>query len=44
MTSRRYKDNKAQDGGSRIKVESKVDMKKRIGRSPDVADSAFVLL
>jgi hypothetical protein len=44
MTSRRYKDTKAQDGGSRIKVESKVEMKQRIGRSPDVADSAFVLL
>lgn len=44
MTARRYKDNKAQDGGSRIKVESKVDMKKRIGRSPDEADSAFILV
>lgn len=44
MTSRRYKENKAQDGGSRIKVESKVEMKQRIGRSPDHFDSAAVLI
>jgi len=44
MVSRKYKDNKAQDGGSKIKVESKVDMKKRIGRSPDVFDSAAILI
>jgi hypothetical protein len=44
LVSRKYKDTKAQDGGSRIKVESKVDMKKRIGRSPDVGDSAFILV
>ena len=44
MVARKYKDNKAQDGGSKIKVESKVDMKKRIGRSPDIADSAFILV
>ena len=44
MTSRRYKDNKAADGGSRIKVESKVEMKQRINRSPDVFDSGAVLI
>jgi len=44
LVSRKYKDTKAQDGGSRIRVESKVDMKKRIGRSPDVGDSAFILV
>lgn len=44
MTSRRYKDNKAQDGGSRIRVESKVEMKQRINRSPDCFDSAACLI
>lgn len=44
MTVRRYKDNKAMDGGSRIKVESKVDMKRRTGKSPDTMDSAVVLI
>ena len=44
MTVRKYKDNKALDGGSRIKVESKVDMKRRTGKSPDVYDSACVLI
>lgn len=44
MVARRYKDNKAADGGSRIKVESKVEMKKRIMKSPDIADAAFCLV
>jgi hypothetical protein len=44
MTVRQYKDNKAQDGGSRIRVESKVDMKRRTGKSPDYFDSAAVLI
>ena len=28
----------------KIKVESKVDYKSRIGRSPDIADAAFILV
>lgn len=44
LVARRYKDNKAADGGSRIKVESKTEMKKRTTKSPDVADAAFILL
>jgi hypothetical protein len=41
---RKYKDNKAQDGGSRIRVESKIDMKRRTGKSPDYYDSAAVMI
>lgn len=42
MTSRTYE---VQKGSSaRIKVESKVDMKSRIGESPDLSDAAFVML
>lgn len=44
MVVRRFKDNKAQDGGSRIKVESKLDMKQRTGKSPDIADALFLVL
>ena len=44
MTVRKYKDNKAMDGGSRIRVESKVDMKRRTGKSPDYYDSACCLV
>jgi hypothetical protein len=42
MTSRNYDTRKS--GGMKVVVESKTDMKARIGRSPDVADAAFVLL
>jgi len=44
MVARRYKDNKALDGGSRIKVESKIEMKRRTMKSPDIADAAFCLV
>lgn len=44
MTARKYKDNKAQDGGSKIRVESKVDMKRRTGKSPDEGDAGFILI
>ena len=42
MTSRNYDTRKS--GSMKVVVESKTDMKSRIGRSPDVADAAFVLL
>jgi hypothetical protein len=42
MTSRNYDTRKS--GGMKVVVESKTDMKARIGRSPDIADAAFVLL
>jgi hypothetical protein len=44
MTARKYKDNKAQDGGSKIRVESKIEMKRRTGKSPDEGDSGFILI
>jgi hypothetical protein len=28
----------------KIKVESKIDFKARVGRSPDIADAAFILV
>jgi hypothetical protein len=42
MTSRNYDTRKS--GSMKVVVESKTDMKARIGRSPDVADAAFVML
>jgi hypothetical protein len=33
-----------QDGRARIRVETKKDYKERMGRSPDLADSACVIL
>jgi hypothetical protein len=42
MTSRNYETRKS--GGMKLCVEPKVDMKSRMGRSPDIADAAFVLL
>lgn len=44
MVARKYKDTKAQDGGSRIRVESKIEMKRRTRESPDVFDSAAILI
>lgn len=44
MCSRRYHDTKAMDGGSKIRVESKVEMKKRINKSPDESDAGFILI
>lgn len=44
MVARRFKDSKAMDGGSRIRVESKIEMKRRTGESPDIFDSAACLL
>lgn len=41
MVSREYK---TTGTPAKIKVESKVDYKARVGKSPDIADSAFVLL
>lgn len=43
MKARRYETIKGADG-LRIRVESKKDMKLRLGFSPDVADAGFVLL
>lgn len=42
MTARNYETRKS--GGMKLCVEPKTDMKSRMGRSPDVADAAFVLL
>jgi hypothetical protein len=42
MTARHYETRKS--GGMKVCVEPKADMKARIGRSPDVADAAFVML
>lgn len=42
MTSRNYDTRKS--GSMKVVVESKTDMKARIGRSPDIADAAFVML
>lgn len=42
MTARNYDTRKS--GGMKLCVEPKTDMKSRMGRSPDVADAAFVLL
>lgn len=42
MTSRNYETRKS--GGMKLCVEPKADMKLRIGRSPDIADAAFVML
>lgn len=42
MTSRNFDTRKS--GSMKVVVESKTDMKARIGRSPDVADAAFVML
>jgi hypothetical protein len=42
MTARNYDTRKS--GGMKLCVEPKIDMKARMGRSPDVADAAFVLL
>ncbi len=44
MTARKYKDNKAQDGGSKIRVESKIETKRRTGKSPDEGDAGFILI
>ena len=44
MTSRRYDKSIKQDGNHKVKVESKRDMKGRVGESCDLADSAFVLV
>jgi hypothetical protein len=42
MTARNYDTRKS--GNMKVVVESKSDMKARIGRSPDIADAAFVML
>lgn len=42
MTARRYETRKT--GTTKTLVESKAQMKSRTGRSPDVADAAFVLI
>lgn len=42
MTARNFETRKS--GGMKLCVEPKADMKARMGRSPDVADAAFVLL
>ncbi len=44
MVMRKFEEGKAADGGARIRIESKKDMKKRTGESPDYSDSAFVML
>ena len=44
MVMRKFDEGKAGDGGSRIRVESKKEMKKRTQSSPDYSDSAFVML
>ena len=44
MTSRKYKESKADDGGSKIRVETKREMKQRINRSPDEGDAGFILI
>jgi hypothetical protein len=41
MVSRRYE---TSGTNLKIKVESKVDYKSRIGKSPDIADAAFILV
>jgi hypothetical protein len=43
MKSRRFDTVKGADG-ERIRVEKKEDMKKRTGRSPDIADAVMVML
>lgn len=43
MKARKYETIKGADG-LKIKVEKKEDMKERVGFSPDIADSAFVLI
>jgi len=42
MTERLYTTEKGL--GMRIRVESKADMKSRIGKSPDLSDAAFILI
>jgi len=42
MTARNFETRKS--GGMKLCVEPKADMKSRMGRSPDIADAAFVLL
>lgn len=42
LTSRKYETRK--DGGTRIVVEPKKEMKQRLGYSPDLADASMVLL
>ena len=42
MVSRQYETRKG--GTMKIKVESKTDYKARTGKSPDIADAAFILL
>lgn len=42
MTARNFETRKS--GGMKLCVEPKSDMKSRMGRSPDIADAAFVLL
>jgi len=42
MTARNFETRKS--GGMKLCVEPKSDMKARMGRSPDIADAAFVLL
>jgi hypothetical protein len=42
MTARNFETRKS--GGMKLCVEPKADMKARMGRSPDIADAAFVLL
>ena len=43
MTARKYHESKAGDGGSRLRVESKIELKKRMGKSCDIADSLFIM-
>jgi hypothetical protein len=40
MTARRYE--MVKDKGTRVKAESKGDLKGRLGRSPDLTDAAFI--
>ena len=42
MTERQYTTEKGLS--MRIRVETKTDMKSRIGKSPDISDAAFILI
>lgn len=42
MCGRRYE--MVKSGTLRVKVESKIDLKQRVGQSPDMADAAFIAL
>jgi hypothetical protein len=42
MCNRQYE--MVKSGTLRVKIESKAELKKRVGRSPDLADAAFIAL